>query len=135
MWRCEGQREATSRKLGPRWEEVEGPKARTIPPERYVPIALVLGPTSNLGMLKRNTRRGSYEAYLAVISSCVGRGGQEEEGVRVGSTVRSYSAAAAAADALMSKDELGRVQSGEWVMSARVGVTGLGEASSDDGSE
>jgi len=40
----------------------------TSPPERYVPIALVLGPTSNLGRSNRNTLLGSYDALL--ISVC-----------------------------------------------------------------
>lgn len=43
------------------WEEETG---RTRPPEMYVPIDLVLGPTSNLGTLNRKTRRGSYDAYV-----------------------------------------------------------------------
>jgi len=36
---------------------------RTNPPDRYVPIDLVLGPTSNLGRSNLNTRRGSYDAW------------------------------------------------------------------------
>jgi hypothetical protein len=43
---------------------------RTRPPERYVPIDLVLGPTSNLGKSNLNTLRGSYDAYC---QSCPSR--------------------------------------------------------------
>jgi hypothetical protein len=34
----------------------------TSPPERYVPMLLVFGPTSILGKENRNTLRGSYAA-------------------------------------------------------------------------
>ena len=37
----------------------------TSPPARYVPTALVRGPTSNVGREKRNTRLGSYVACMS----------------------------------------------------------------------
>ena len=46
-----------------------GRDERTRPPERYVPMDLVLGPTSNLGKSNLNTLRGSYDAYYQLRAS------------------------------------------------------------------
>jgi hypothetical protein len=47
-------------------DETRHRNRHTNPPERYVPIDLVLGPTSNLGKSNLNTLLGSYDACSSV---------------------------------------------------------------------